>query len=489
MEAKKGLLDRITDFIEKRVSPPLIKLSKTRYLEAMQNTFMTLMPYMILGATATLILNLGSLFGKQGGLNMPAVQAAIDSVVKPISPVLFQLVFVSINLVAFIVCILNGYYLGKVNKERKEKEVDPIVSALLAGISFLCFIDWSTLSKNFDYPNYIMGSPSLFAGIIISIVAVELYTWFIKKHIVIKMPQGVPPMIAAAFVGLIPVTVIVILFAILGQGIPNFHFLSLLNQAFSLLVIGGSNWFTQFIGFLLDRLLWFVGLHGSNIVSSVMNPIWTKEITDNVAAFAAHKAVPYMFTEQWINNYVRVSVFPVALLAAMSKVKRFNVLGKLSLPGTIFNIAEPIMYGLPIVLNPLMFVPWVLGFAVIFLLNVVLAFLHLTPAMVAMTVWVMPAPLAAFIGSGFKPWALILSCINFFIVFVMFYPFFKVMEKQELAKQEEAEKAELVAAASATDKESAVSDQTSNESSVSLDKTMIGSTEDTDKTKDDEDDN
>ncbi|WP_334333110.1 PTS sugar transporter subunit IIC [Companilactobacillus sp. HBUAS59544] len=435
METKKGLLDKLTSFIENKVSPPLVKMSKLRYLEALQSTFLTLMPYMIIGATATLVLNLGSLFGASGGLNIPAAQKAIDSVIKPISPILLQLVFVSINLIALLVSILNGFYLGKVNQERKEKEINPVVSAILSGVSFLCFIDWGTLSKNFDYPAYIMGSPSLFAAIIISIVAVELYTWFVKKHIVIKMPEGVPPMIAAAFTGLIPVTAVVIIFAILGQGIPNFDFLTLFNKLFSLLVVGGSNWFTQFIAFIMDRVLWFVGLHGSNIVGSVMGPIWTKMITDNVAAFAAHKAIPFQFTEQWINNYVRVSLFPVALLASMSKVKRFNVLGKLSLPGTIFNIAEPIMYGLPIVLNPLMFVPWVLGFGVIFLINVVLAYLNLAPAMVAMTVWVMPAPLAAFLGSGFNVWALVLSCINFVIVFIMFYPFFKVMEKQELEKE------------------------------------------------------
>ena len=124
-------------------------------------------------------------------------------------------------------------------------------------------------------------------------------------------------------------------------------------------------------------------------------------------------------------------------------MKRFKILCKLSLTGTIFNIAEPIMYGLPIVLNPLMFVPWVLGFAAIFLFNVVLAIFNLTPAMVTMTVWTMPAPLAAFIGSGFNIMALLISLMNFVIIFFIFYPFFKVMEKQELKKEQEMENEEL----------------------------------------------
>lgn len=435
---KHNFLDKITSFIENKVSPPLVKLSQVRYLVALQKAFMTLMPYMILGATATLILNLGGLFADSSGLNLPLVAEFINGIVDPIRTPLLQLVFVTINLLALIVCILSGYYLGE-HYSKRNKKIDPIASGLVALISFLSFIDFAKLSENFDWPNYILGSPSLFGGIIISILAVELYRWFIQKDITIKMPAGVPPMIAAAFTSIIPVCIIVIFASFIGRGIQGFDFLGIFNEGFSYLVIGGSGWITQFFGFLLDRLLWFVGLHGSNIVSSVMSPIWTSMITDNIASFTAGQSIPFMFTEQWINNYVRVSVFPIALLCCLSQVKRFKVLGKLSLPGTIFNIAEPVMYGLPIVLNPLMFVPWVLGFAVLFLFNVVLSFIGLTPPMVAMTVWTMPAPLAAFIGSGFNIVALLISIMNFIIVFLIFYPFFKVMEKQELQKEKELE--------------------------------------------------
>lgn len=436
MKKSKGILERITDFTENKISPPLVKLSKMKYLESLQTTFMTLMPYMVLGATATLINNLPGLFNPDNGFNLPQVEKVLTNIITPIQPVLLQLVFISINLLALLVALLNGYNLGKINA-RKDERITPLVTSILSGVSLLCFIDFSKLSENFDWPNYVLGSPSMFAAIIISIVAVEAYTFFIKKNITIKMPEGVPPMITAAFTSMIPVTVVVIIFAILGQGIAGFDFLTLFNKLFSYLVVGGSNWLTQFFGFVLDRLLWFVGLHGSNIVSSVMNPIWTSMITDNVAAFSANKDIPYMFTEQWINNYVRVSIFPVALLCTISKVKRFNILGKLSLPGTIFNIAEPVMYGLPIVLNPIMFVPWVIGFAATFLFNVVLSFVGLTPPMVAMTVWTMPAPLAAFIGSGFKVSALLISLLNFVLIFFIFYPFFKVLEKQELALEKE----------------------------------------------------
>ena len=438
MSSKVTLLDKVTNFIEQKIAPPLVKLSQAKYLEALQRTFMTLMPFMILGATSTLILNLGGLFAEGTGLNMQSVADAINAVVGPLRPGLLQIVFVSINIIALSTAILNGYFLSDYYNKKNSK-VTAIVGAILSGVAFLCFVNFAELSANFDWPSYIMGSPSLFGGILISIVAVEIYQWLVNKNITIKMPDSVPPMIASAFVSIIPVSVVVIIAALLGQGIAGFDFLTIINQLFSHLVVGGSGPVAQFIGFFLDRLLWFVGLHGSNIVSSVMQPIWATMGAENVNAFAQQAAIPYMFTDQWINVYVRVSVFPIAVLCMTSKVKRFKVLGRLSLPGTIFNIAEPIMFGLPIVLNPLMFVPWVLGFSALFIFNAILGLLSITPPMVAMTVWTMPAPLSAFIGSGFNIVALLISLASFVIVFLIFLPFFRIMERQELEKEKQYE--------------------------------------------------
>lgn len=441
---KETLLDKITDFIEQKLAPPLVRISKIRYLDALQHTFISLMPYMILGATATLILNLAGLFGETG-LNLPSVASAISAVVEPCRPWLLQMVFVTINILALLTTVLNGYFLGRYYSE-KDKEVSPVATTIVSMVAFLCFVDFGELSNNFDWPAYVLGSPSLFAGILISIFAVETYRFLIGKKITIKMPESVPPNVASAFTSMIPVTIVMVICCIIGRGIEGFDFLTILNTLCSYLVVGGSGPVVQGIGFLLDRLLWFVGLHGSNIVSSVMQPIWTQMITDNINAFAAGQEIPYMFTEQWINFYVRCSVFPVALLCCVSKVKRFKVLGKLSLPGTIFNIAEPVMYGLPIVLNPLLFVPWVLGFGLLYVFNAILGVLGITPAMVASVVWTMPAPLASFIGSGFKPIAPLITIINLVLIFLIFLPFFKVMEKQELAIEkanEEAEKKEV----------------------------------------------
>lgn len=435
-EKNSRSFDKLTDFIENRLAPPLIKLSQVKYVESLQNTFIAMMPYLIVGATATLVLNLGGLFAEGTGLNMPSVALAVNNFLAPHRRWLLQLVFISINLLGLLTATLNGYFLGRVYSE-KDRRITPVATGLLAMLSFLAFIDFGQLSANFDWPAYILGAPSMFSAIIISILAVEIYRLLVEKKITITMPEGVPPMVAGAFISLIPATVVVVLASIAGRAFVGFDFLTVINSLFSHLVVSGSGPVPQFIGFFLDRVLWFVGLHGSNIVGSVMSPIWTSAVADNIANYNAGLEVNYMFTSTWINFYVRTSVFPIAVLLYRSKVQRFNVLGKLSLPGSIFNIAEPIMYGLPIVLNPLMFVPWVFGFSVIFILYAVLGVLGVTPPMVAMVVWTMPVPLAAWIGSGFNIFAAILSIISMIILYFIFLPFFRIMEKQEIEKQNE----------------------------------------------------
>ena len=427
-------MEKLTIFIEEKLAPPLIRLSETRYLQALQHTFMTMMPYMIIGALAVLVLNLGGLFNANTGLNMPGVADAINNFIAPHRPWLGQITRITIDIMGIMTAVLNGYYLATYYSKKNNK-ISGIVGGSLGFVSFLAFIDISALSANFGWPTFILGAPSIFGAIFISIAAIEIYRCLVEKNVTIKMPDGVPPMVTAAFTSLIPVTVVIIVMSIIGMAFEGFDLLQVINQAFSHLVVAGSGPVPQFIGWMLDRILWFVGLHGSNIVGSVMGPIWQTSAAENVAAFEAGQAIPHMFTSGWINFYVRISVLPIALLCWQSRSKRFKSLGKLAMPGSIFNIAEPIMFGLPIVLNPLMFVPWVFGFGLMFIFFAILGVFGITPPVIAPVVWTMPAPLGAWIGTGFNIIAPILSLLAYVMLYFIFYPFFKIMEKQELANE------------------------------------------------------
>lgn len=334
VKKKTSILEKVSLVIEEKIAPPLIRLSNVRYIDSLQKAFLTTMPLMILGALAVLITNLGGLFAADTGLNLPEVGNFINNLIEPHKPWLFQIQDITLNTLALAIAVLNGYFLGQFYHE-KDQKVMAHATAVVSLVSFLCLIDFTTLSENFGWPNYIFGSPSLFAAIIMSVFAVEVYRFLIGKNVTVKMPEQVPPMIAAAFTSLIPTFVVIVLAAIIGRGFEGFNLLTAINNGFSGLVMAGSGPIPQGIAFMLDRILWFVGLHGSNIVGSVMNPIWATMQNANVNAFSLGEAAPYMFTSGWIGIYVRLSVFPIAVLLVRSNVKRFKVLGKLSLPGSL----------------------------------------------------------------------------------------------------------------------------------------------------------
>src|SRR5699024_5056317 len=105
--------------------------------------------------------------------------------------------------------MISAYALGEYYNA-KDNRIRPIVAAVLGMVSFLAFIDFFTLSENFDWPSYILGAPSLLAGVLISFIAVEGYRLLVKANLTIKMPDSVPPMIADAFTSLIPVSLVVV---------------------------------------------------------------------------------------------------------------------------------------------------------------------------------------------------------------------------------------------------------------------------------------
>ncbi|MEK6455712.1 PTS transporter subunit EIIC [Caldifermentibacillus hisashii] len=417
-------IDKLTNIVENKIAPPLIKLSKNRYLDSIQKAFISLMPIIILASFFVLL------------ASFPI--KAWQKLIEPIVGYFWGANSATMGLLSIGLALGIGYFLASHYKQKNDN-IDPFSGAIISLFSFLILFP---VGVSEDFGAYLpadnLGSTGMFAAILVAIISTEIYRYLIQKNIVIKMPEGVPPMVANAFTSLIPVFITIVLWWIIRY-LFQVDIVSLIMAGFTPIIAGGASFIAQFIGLLIDRLLWFVGIHGTNVVTSVMQPIWLDELAKNAAAVKAGEVIPYIASEQFLNYFVRVSMLPLVILMLMSSVKRYKTLGKLALAPSIFNIAEPVIFGLPIILNPILFIPWVFGYLFIFVFSYVVIAIGLVPAPYILVPWTTPGPIGAYLGTGGSWAAAILSLLNYVIMFFIWLPFYKIVEKQALKEQDEVE--------------------------------------------------
>ena len=308
--------------------------------------------------------------------------------------------------------------------------VEPVGGVIEAG-------RWMDMAK--------LNSPSLFGAIVTSLITVEIYRFMKEKNITIKMPAGVPVEVSNSFTALLPTAVILMLFWVIRH-ILGFDISVALSAMLSPLkgFLSGNSLGGGLLTVFLITLFWVLGIHGPAIMGPVIRPIWDMSIAENITAFtegvSAH-AMPNIFTEQFLQWYVWIggagATLALVVMFMFSKSQYLKSLGRLGfLPG-LFNINEPIIFGAPIVMNPILGIPFIIGPIIMTILSYVLTITGVIPMMVARLPFAMPAPIAAVMSTNWSILAGILVLINFVISFAVYYPFFKVFEKQQLQREQE----------------------------------------------------
>ncbi|EKN6297825.1 PTS sugar transporter subunit IIC, partial [Yersinia enterocolitica] len=193
------------------------------------------------------------------------------------------------------------------------------------------------------------------------------------------------------------------------------------------------------ISVLVCQVLWFAGIHGALIVTGIMNPFWMANLSVNQAAMAASQAIPHIYVQGFWDHYLLIggvgSTLPLALLLMRSKAVHLRTIGRMGIVPGMFNINEPILFGAPIIMNPLFFIPFVL----VPMVNATLAYFaldfDLVSRVVQMTPWTTPAPIGASWAANwtFSPVILCLICMA--TSAVMYFPFLKAYEKQLLEQE------------------------------------------------------
>lgn len=290
-----------------------------------------------------------------------------------------------------------------------------------------------------------LGSEGLFVCILVSLIVGEIYVRFIKKDIVIHLPDSVPPTIMRSFIALIPAIVISALFFGIRLLVAMTPFGTVHNLIQSGLQAPLMNITSTFFGTLTTTLsmsvLWSFGLHGDSIVGSVVEPILTANYLANVEAFKAG------LTPEFINCEPFVAVFLnfggtggiLGLVLAMkfcTKSKAVQKISNISLVPSLFNISEPVMFGLPIVLNPIMILPFIL----VTLVNTTVAYgafaFNLVNKIIVSPPWTTPVFASGYLATGGDVRAIILQVVLLAISFALYLPFVKILDKDYLMKEQ-----------------------------------------------------
>lgn len=435
-------MDKFVGVIEQKIMPVANRIGTQRHMTAIRKGIIATMPLTIVGSFFTILLNI-----------------PIESVAAVIEPYR-EILDIPFRYTVGILALYATF--GIASSLAKSYKVDSLTAGILALMSFL-IVAAPPLRVAEDVGNVItagryinianLGSGSLFGAIVTAIISVEIYRFFLEKKITIKMPDGVPPEVTNSFVALIPGAVILIFFWIIRHML-GFDLNGFLSQLLMPLkgVLAGNSLFGGLLTVFLICFFWVLGIHGPAIMGPVIRPFWDISIAENIDAFNAgtnaHQ-MPNIFTEQFLQWFIWIggagTTLALVTLFMFSKSKYLKSLGRLSILPGLFNINEPVIFGAPIVMNPVLGIPFIVAPLITTTLSYILTVSGLIPMMVARLPFAMPAPIAAWMSTNWSVAAGGLVIFNFLITLGIYYPFFKVFEKQQLEREAaelEAEKAE-----------------------------------------------
>lgn len=412
------------------------KLSANIFLKVLRDAFMISFPLVIFGSITLVIANfpfLDKILGAQGVETLKGILGPASTATMSISTV-------------FIVIGIGYYY-------SKEKEVEPIFGAAIALSAFILLTPSEVpFGETGEVVGNVLsidrlGAKGMFVGMMGSFIAAMIYTYITNKNWTIKMPPSVPAAVSKSFAALIPAVITLSIFLGLRTGFAftpwgNVHdFIYEIIQA--PLVSLGSGIIPTLIAILIIQVLWFFGLHGQIIVNSVMDPIWNTLSLENLEAFQVGAQLPNIVNKQFIEIFfvglggTGLTLAVVIAILMFMKSKQLREIGKLAAPAGIFNVNEPVTFGLPIVLNPIIAIPWIVAP----LVSTAVAYFAMSSGLVPATTgvavpWTTPIFLNGMLATN-SIMGGVLQLLQLLIVFAIWFPFLKALDKNNLKKEQE----------------------------------------------------
>lgn len=418
-------MNNFMDKLATKIMPVANKLGNNRYLSVLRDAFMLSFPLTMFGSIIVVLNNL-PFFSTQTKETLAELFGNGQNATMSI-----MTIFVTFGI---------GYYLSK------SYEVEGIFGGAVSLTAFLMVTPFFITLEDETIVNGVLsldrlGAKGMFIGMIAAFLAAELFSRITKKGWQINMPEGVPPAVSKSFAALIPAILTLTIFLAINAvmtGIFNQNLHDLVYEMIQKPLMGlGSGLPATLIALFFVQFLWFFGLHGQVIINSVMDPIWNTLMLENLDAYKAGEALPHIVTKPFMEIFTvglggsGMTLSVVLLMAFFMRSKQLKDVGRLALAPGIFNVNEPAIFGLPIVMNATIFIPWLLAPLVVTSINYFVMAIGLVPAPTGVAIpWTVPIVINGILATNSILGGL-LQIVDCLIVGLIWFPFLKILDKQQ----------------------------------------------------------
>lgn len=444
------MINKFATFMDEKLSTPMAKLAEQRHLRAIRDGIIATLPLIIVSSMFMVIAFLPNSMPGDWGIT----QFLLANQAKILLPYRVSMYIMTLYAVFGI-----GYSLAN------SYELDPLSGGILSELAFLLTIipvtvpaageaitalateapelaDYlGSLPSGFLLPMGNLGSGGMFIGILASFFAVEVYRFTQKSGFKISMPPQVPSSVARSFEALTPTAIVLIVVAVITMFIGiDVH--TIVSKIVSPLISATDTLPSVLVIAFLEVFFWCFGIHGVSIVGSLVRPLWLVLLEENTTAYVAGTAILNTGAEPFYQWFIRIggtgSTIGLAILFAFfAKSAYGKALGKTSIVPAVFNINEPMIFGAPIVMNPMLVIPFIVAPLVNATIAWIVTQLGWVNHVVASAPWTLPGPIGAFLACGSDWRAAVLSIILITLSTLIYYPFFRMYDRSLKAQESE----------------------------------------------------
>lgn len=430
-----------TSWMEEKFVPVAAKIGSQKHLVAIRDAFISIMPITMAGSIAVLLNAIVRDLPAKFELN------GITEAFQWLIGINGNVWWGTLATLSMVFAFAIGYQLSKAY------DTNPLAGGLISFASFIIATPQSTVVALEDgttigaWGNLAVGyldAKGLFTALIVGFIATIIYAKMMKKNITIKLPEQVPPAVSKAFAAIIPGVTAMYAIGLITWALDKFAGTSLYALILEYVQMPFLS-MSQGLGSVIIitacvSIFWFFGLHGSNVLAPVLDGIYKTALAENTNIYNDTQSISelkYIWTRGSFDAYAWMggAGCTIALIIAIfifSKREETRAVAKLSAPMGLFNINEPVVFGLPIVLNPVYLIPWVLVPTVLVIIAYVATSIGLVPPVFLEVPWVMPPVLYAWFATGFSFSAALLALFNLAVGIAIWSVFVIIANRVEI---------------------------------------------------------